>query len=279
MTEKIYVGFDCCKDYKTPTRTPRIYPRNITLPLDGTVELHLRTVHPDCYDSCYTWKILKGGGYLEPEVGIKVYYHAPHWQEDCLESPLIEARCPRQSLDKIRIGVTGTQKPIPAVLVAGQWEQPEFALAEIYPHLVGMKYCDKDPKVQYWTLRIDEYDCNGKRLHRHQIGVLSQLIEAFCGIKIYTERFRQLRLHAGNLIIYGYAIWRPLETAKSDTIRLFVQDRVATITGMMWKKFRIANAGWPKGKSFLLTPGGILDVRMDKVIEMECCPLQLIEEE
>lgn len=279
MTEEIYVGFDCCNDYKYPHRTPRIYPDNITLPLDGVVTLYLRTVHPDCYDSCYTWHILAGGGYLEPEVGIQTHYHAPRWQEDCTESPTIQVRCPRKSLDVIYIGVTGTQRPIPAVLVARQWEQPEFELERFYPDLLGMKYCAKDPRVHFWTLRIDEYDCNGKRLHRHQIGVLSQLVEAVCGIKIYTERFRQLRLHAGDLIIWGHAIWRPLETVKSDVIRLFVQDRVATITGMMWKKFRIPNTSWPKGKTFLLTPGGALDVRMDKVIEMECCPVQLIEEQ
>jgi len=279
VTEEIYVGFDCCNDYKYPKRTPRIYPDNITLPLDGVVNLYLRTVHPDCYDSCFTWKILKGGGYLEPEVGIQTHYHAPRWQEDCLESPLIEVRCPRKSLDKIRIGVTGTQKPIPAVLVARQWEQPEFELAEFYPHLVGMKYCDKAPRVHYWTLRIDEYDCNGTRLQRHQIGLVSQLIEALCGIKIYTDRFIPFPILPEGAPGFSGPISKPLDEAKETALRLWTETNLWGLSSKLWLKFGIANARWPKGKTFLLSPGTFLDIRMDKVIEMECCPLQLIEQE
>ena len=279
MTEEIYVGFDCCNDYRYPKRTPRIYPDNITLPLDGVVRLDLRVVHPECYDSCFTWNILKGGGYLEPELGVYTNYHAPHWQEDCLESPLIEVRCPRKSLDKIRIGVTGTQRPIPAVFVARQWQQPEFELAQFYPHLVGMKYCDKVPRVHYWTLRIDEYDCNGSRINRHQIALVSQLIEALCGIKIYTDRFRSYIFYDETLATLTYPYDASLEATKEYLLNYWVGTALWGLSSKLAHKFAIYNARWPKGKTFLLAPGGILDIRMDKVIEMECCPLQLIEEE
>ena len=279
MTEEIYVGFDCCNDYRYPKRTPRIYPDNITLPLDGVVRLDLRVVHPECYDSCFTWNILKGGGYLEPELGVYTNYHAPHWQEDCLESPLIEVRCPRKSLDKIRIGVTGTQRPIPAVFVARQWEQPEFELAHHYPHLVGMKYCDKVPKVHFWTIRIDEYDCNGTRLHRHQVRLVNQLVEAWCGIKIQANVFRSSLLINKTKAFLTYPYHGSLEATKKYLLNYWLFTGVLPSAGKLDYNFQIYGAKWPKGKTFLLAPGTILDIRMDKVIEMECCPLQLIQEE
>jgi len=165
------------------------------------------------------------------------------------------------------------------VFVARQWQQPEFELAQFYPHLVGMKYCDKVPRVHYWTLRIDEYDCNGSRINRHQIALVSQLIEALCGIKIYTDRFRSYIFYDETLATLTYPYDASLEATKEYLLNYWVGTALWGLSSKLAHKFAIYNARWPKGKTFLLAPGGILDIRMDKVIEMECCPLQLIEEE
>jgi len=240
-------------------------------------ELSLRTVHPDCDEACYTWRVAAGGGRCSPDCGPSTWYWAPETTEECSASPFIQAFCRGKLIDFIYIGVTGLPKPVPAALEARSWLQPEFELAEFYPHLVGMKYCDKDPRVHYWTLRIDEYGCDGSRIHRYKIGLVSQLIEAVCGIKIYTDRFNLYQLVGKKMQRYRLPYWGSLEATKKQVLRYWVEDYIFGHGSRLLREFGIEMGRWPKGKTFIFNPGGTLDVRMDKVIDLECCPHLIAE--
>lgn len=272
MTPEIFTGFDCGKDYQYPTRKPRIYPRNITMATGESVDLQLLKTHPYCDPACYKWQIVRGGGYLIGDFGIENIYYAPSENDKCEASPCIEVSTGGKVLDRISIGVTGFVKPVPAIVQALEWKQPEVDLQKLYPHLVGLPYCDKDPRVHYWTLWIDEYGCDGSRTARHHIGLVSQLVEAWCGIKIYTDRFVQLRLIGETVHHFGYPIWFGLEEVKKRVLRYWKEDYLFTLASRLYWGFGIEAPRWPKDKTFVLNPNGILDVRMDKVIAMDCCP-------
>lgn len=277
MTENPIVVIDCRQDYKYPKRKPRIYPRNITMNLNQEVNLYLQTTPPLCDPACYTWEIVRGGGYLIGNFGIENIYYAPSKNEECVASPHIAVTCMGKLLDKISIGVTGFPKPVPATLQALKWEQPEFELAKFYPHLVGMKYCDKDPRVHYWTIRIDEYGCDGSRTNRYHIGLVAQLTEALCGIKIYTDRFNQLRIYKERILMVGYPIPKSIDEAKKMTLFYWLQDYLFNLPTILNIQFGITGARWPKPRPANLTSGKTLDVRMDKVIKMDCCPHLIAE--
>lgn len=272
MTQKIYTGFDCCRDYKNPKRKLKIYPRGFTMNVGEHRELSLQTVHPDCDEACFTWIVAAGGGRCSPNCGISTWYWAPETTEDCDASPFVDAFCRGKLIDSVYIGVTGLPKPVPAVLKALEWEQHEFELAEFYSYLVGMKYCDKDPRVHYWSIKIDEYGCDGSRITRHHIGLASQLIQAGCGIKIYTDRFVRLRIRKPRSLRHGYPIWKTLQPAKEELLRYWLYQYLFGLGTRLHRGFGIEGARWRNKKPSVLYPGDTLDVRMDKVIDLECCP-------
>lgn len=277
MTPQIFTGFDCRKDYKYPTRKPRIYPRNITLNTGENINLYLRTTHPQCDPACYTWKILAGGGYLVGDFGIENIYYAPSDNDLCEANPNIEVSAGRTVLDTISIGVTGLSKPVPAALKALDWIQPEVEIEHFFPHLVGLPYCIKDPRLHYWTLRIDEYGCDGSRINRHQIGLFTSLLEARWCIAIRRDYYIQLRLIGEQLQHHGYPQYGTLDDVKQRILRYWKEDYLFWLPQLLHGKHGIEGARWPKGKGFPLYPGTTLDVRMDKVIEMDCCPHLIAE--
>ena len=277
MTEKPIVIIDCRQDYKYPKRKPRIYPRSITMNLNEEVNLYLRTTPPLCDPACYTWEILRGGGYLIGNFGVENIYYAPTDNELCEANPHIAVSCMGKLLDKISIGITGLPKPVPALLKILKWEQPEFELATLYPHLVGMSYCDKDPRVHYWTIRIDEYGCDGSRIQRWKIGVVSLLVEALCGIKIYTDRFRKLRIYDETVLVYGYDVWASLDRAKTVRLNDWGYEYRYAFQKILRTRFNIIMKEWPKELLAPFNPGQTVDARVKEVIEMDCCPYLLAE--
>lgn len=272
MTLKIFTGFDCRKDYKYPKRKLRIYPRNITMNIGESVDLNLLTTHPLCDPACYAWKILHGGGHLIGDFGIENIYYAPSDNDLCEANPTIAVFTTGYPIDKISIGVTGLSKPVPAVLEAKKWEQPEFELAKFYRHLVGMKYCDKDPRVHYWTIRIDEYGCDGSRTNQFKVGIVNELVEAGCGIRINKNRFVLLSSVNETWHRFWWVHTGTFEDAQTEVLRAWLQDYVFRVPTILHRKFGIEGARWRYGKPRGLGPSDTIDVRMDKVIDLECCP-------
>lgn len=277
MTEKYFIGHDCCRDALKPTKKPTIYPKKIALEVGQSIKLYLRAIHPGCYQSCYSWKILYGGGWLNTETGIEVWYHAPSDNTLCLSNPVIEASCTRGPLDRIYIAVNGLPKPIPAVLVIGNWKKHKFELDKIYPHLVGMKYCDKEPRVEYWGITVREYGCDGSFIARYHQGLVSQLIQARCGIKIYTDRFAPAPPPGVDWIIGFYPYWGTLEAAKQYALRKLIDNYNWTFRERLWRQFKIKHGPLPKELLSPMIPGVKVDVRVYEVYEMDCCPYLLAE--
>lgn len=172
MTNDIVPGFDCCNDYGDPTRTPRIYPRKPTMDTGTNINLYLKLVHPSCYASCFTWRILSGGGYIDPEFGIETYYHAPGENELCGQNPTIEARCPRERLGLIQIAINGYKEEKLACFDIGNWREGSI--------VVDNKLLKMPPPTKlYWNLNPDyaaikiyHRDCAGGHLETTRVGLI-----------------------------------------------------------------------------------------------------------
>lgn len=275
MTAEIYKGHDCCRDALKPTKKPTIYPKNITLDTGESIKLYLRAIHPGCYESCYTWKILYGAGWLNTDTGIEVWYHAPEDNPLCLSNPVIEASCTRGPLDTIFLAINGFPKPVPAVLKIATWKQHEFELVKFYPHLVGMKYCDKVPRVHFWTLRIDEYGCDSSHTNRYQLALVGQLVEAVCGIKIVEDSFFMVRPFEEEWLRYGPRIALPLLKAQGWALTNWRNEYRGNLWDRNYYKFGIEAQYHPKELLGPFVPGVNIDVRPAEIFEMDCCPYLL----
>ena len=172
ISDNLDFSWDCCSDYQNPHRTPRIYPRKPTMDTGTNINLYLKLVHPYCYVSCFTWRILSGGGYLDPEFGIETYYHAPPENELCGQNPTIEARCPREQLDVVQIGINGYKVRKLACFDIGSWREGSI--------IVDKKPLKMPPPTKhFWGLepeyaatRIFHRDCAGKVLRTTAVGLI-----------------------------------------------------------------------------------------------------------
>lgn len=205
MTPDIYQGFDCCRDYHYPARTPRIFPKNITMNVDEAINLYLRVVHPDCYDSCYTWKVLAGGGFVEPEQGIQTTYSAPSKNDDCVSSPTIQVSCPRGSLDTIDIAVNGLIKPLPAYLKLRQWWWGTPDIRELQIRISKDPYFHPDMKPLMAEMFIDLYACDRSRLLRTWVGLIQKVAFVNRTAKLFEDVW--LPLAATGQPIFHYAVY------------------------------------------------------------------------
>lgn len=164
MTDEIDVGHDCCKDWGDPRRPPRIYPSKITMNAGENINLYLKLVHPSCFESCFTWRILFGGGYVNPEFGIETYYHAPGENELCGVNPLIEARCPRELLGRVHIAINGYRDSKLAYFDIGNWKEGKLysygLLESMAKDLVMYKKLGPD----FTTVTAYHRDCSGSRI-------------------------------------------------------------------------------------------------------------------
>lgn len=220
MTQEIYVGFDCCKDYKNPTRTPRIYPRNITMNVGEVINLYLMTVHPECYKSCYTWKILNGGGFLEPEKGIETIYHAPSTNENCLSSPTIQVVCPRGSLDTIDIAVLGLPKPLSAYLKLLEWKKSIPIIKDLMIRIDPTPYYHPDMKPEYYSMNVDMYACDRSRLRRTYVGLIQRVRYVWGKPTLDKNVWLPLAAPGAPILYYGLYISGDAKTAQGELLQI-----------------------------------------------------------
>ena len=128
------------------------------------INLYLKLVHPKCFESCFTWRITSGGGYLDPEFGIETYYHAPPENELCGQNPTIEARCPRERLDVIQIGINGYKVRKLACFEIETWKADKLHSYRILEAMVNDVAMYKNLKPDFATTTIYHRDCAGKHL-------------------------------------------------------------------------------------------------------------------
>lgn len=93
MVERVYKSHDCCKDVRYPKRNIRISPRWTTALKGEEVWLFAKGVHGDCDGSCFTWKLVSGGGRLPHTEGLETAYYPPGINIDCAASAHIELWC------------------------------------------------------------------------------------------------------------------------------------------------------------------------------------------
>lgn len=161
MSDEIDVGHDCCLDWLVPTRPPRIHPRKITMNAGENINLYLKTVHPECFASCFTWRIVFGGGYVDPEFGIETYYHAPPENEICGQNPLVEVSCSRGRLGGVHIAINGYRKSKLAYFDIRSWKEGT-SVGEDREHLPATGERDKDGKSpDAAAITIYHRDCSG----------------------------------------------------------------------------------------------------------------------
>jgi len=136
------------------------------------INLYLKLVHPKCFESCFTWRITSGGGYLDPEFGVETYYHAPGDNELCGQNPTIEARCPRERLDVVQIGINGYKVSKLACFDIGNWREGHIVVKgrpfKTGPPLPTHEGLDPD----YAAILIHHRDCAGKVLDTTAVGLI-----------------------------------------------------------------------------------------------------------
>lgn len=164
ISDNLDYSWDCCSDYQNPHRTPRIYPRKPTMNAGTNINLYLKLVHPYCYASCFTWRITSGGGYLDPEFGIETYYHAPAENELCGQNPTIEARCPRERLDVIQIGINGYKVRKLACFEIASWKTDKQYSYKVLRNMVDDVGAYRILRPDFATTTIYHRDCAGKHL-------------------------------------------------------------------------------------------------------------------
>lgn len=271
MTNDIDVGFDCCNDYGDPTRTPRIYPRKPTMNTGSNINLYLKLVHPSCYESCFTWRILEGGGYLDPEFGIETYYHAPGGNEFCGQNPTIEAKCPRERMDIIRIGINGYRDEKLACFDIGGWREGKIV---VNGRTLGMPAPTKhwwNLGPQYGACEIVHRDCAGRHLLRTAVGVI-QMPRAYDNPEggLHGSRFQQIYYQDGTLHLtreYGPGYASAKYWALRQHLAPFVDWGMPTGETLghwlpFWKNW--ASGAQPR-------PGSVADVRNSAMLEAGCC--------
>lgn len=110
MTE-ITQGVDCTRRLKKPRFRLRLEKRNIFAQPRELVILRLLEVPAECELSCYNWRHVRGGGYLDEDVGTAVRFTAPIDNEACKGSAIIKVYCGEKHLDTALVSTTTYATP------------------------------------------------------------------------------------------------------------------------------------------------------------------------
>jgi len=98
LTE-IYQGVDCTRRLKRPRYKLRLEKRRIYAEPGELLWLRLLDVPAECSKSCYTWRHVRGGGYLHDDTGGGVSFSAPLDNEGCKGSAVIDVYYGKEHLD------------------------------------------------------------------------------------------------------------------------------------------------------------------------------------
>lgn len=110
MTE-ITQGVDCTRRLKKPRYRLRLQRRTIHAQPSERLALRLLEVPAECSASCYVWRHVRGGGYLEDEIGEAVWFRAPSSNVGCEGSAIITVSCGEEHLDTVFIGSASQVTP------------------------------------------------------------------------------------------------------------------------------------------------------------------------
>jgi len=243
------------------------------------VNLYLKTVHPDCFKSCFTWRIVSGGGYVDPEFGIETYYHAPPENEDCGRNPTIEANCTRGNMDRITIGINGYGDSVLAYFDIMDWREGAFYQGIVMKAMVRDLELYIKLKPDFATTTIYHRDCSGARIATTHAEVFQ--IAGFDSQMKPNRLFRRwmATFYSPTGDHFGVEVGPTYEDGKYVVLRQnlapFVDFKMPTgETLAHWLPWypRWADKSQPKA-------GGIVDVRNAGMLDEGCCNQDLILDE
>lgn len=279
MSDEIDVGFDCCLDWANPTRPPRIYPRKITMNAGENINLYLKTVHPSCFKACFTWRVVFGGGYVDPEFGIETYYHAPPENEICEQSPLVEARCHTHRLGGVHIAINGYRESKLAYFDIGTWKTDKLHSQKVLEAMVGDVAAYKTLMPDFATVTIYHRDCSGNRIATTHADVFqiagldsqmkpNRLFGRWMGIQYFPDGSHFTREVGPS---YG--------SGKYETLRRLLARYVdwGLPTGEKVNEWFPFYATW--AINVMPAAGSMADVRNLGMLREGCCSYDLIPEE
>jgi len=242
------------------------------------INLYLKLVHPQCFESCFTWRITSGGGYVDPEFGVETYYHAPAENELCGENPTIEARCPREQLDVIQIGINGYKVRKLACFDIGKWREGHIVVKgrpfKTPPHWED--YQDLDPK--YAAILIHHRDCAGKVLDTTAVGLIQMPFAwGHPELGLRSTRFQQIWYFNGKTAL-GREYGPGYKKAKYDLLRQHLAPYIdmglpTKETVAHWFPFW---RDW--AAEYQPAAGGVADVRNWEQLKEGCCNQYLVRE-
>ena len=278
ISDNLDFSWDCCSDYQNPARTVRIYPRKPTMDTGTNINLYLKLVHPQCFESCFTWRITSGGGYLDPEFGIETYYHAPGENELCGQNPTIEARCPREQLDIIQIGINGYKVRKLACFDIQPWREGHIAIDDKTLKMPPPTKHYGDTKPKYAATRIFHRDCAGKVLRTTATGLI-QMVRGTpaLGFRLEHNRFRIIYYRGGNLAL-TYELPRDYGKAKIRCLQrnLGTYTDSGVPTGEVGEHWLPWVRDW--GADLQPRAGSVADVRNWEQLKEGCCNRYLVRE-
>lgn len=103
--EEIIPPLDCCADPKNPDQPLNIIPEKIQLEPFQRVSIRIPFIYKDCDQSCYTWKISKGGGVLDCACGARAIYRAPRYNENCEDNAVVDLICLKKVVAQCHIAI------------------------------------------------------------------------------------------------------------------------------------------------------------------------------
>jgi len=241
--------------------------------------LFLKTVHPDCFESCFTWRIVSGGGYVDPEFGIETYYHAPPENEDCGRNPTIEANCSRGNMDRITIGINGYSDSKLAYFDILSWQEGAVVVDGVPKTLGPPDVHFKELNPKYAACRIFHRDCSGSLIRTTAVGLIQQPYAwGHPNQGLRSDRFQQWSYENGKM-----KLWREYgpgyKAAKYQVLRQhlapFVDFQMPTgETLAHWLPWYPSWADESQPRA-----GGFVDVRNAGMMDEGCCNHDLILDE
>ncbi len=278
MTNGIEPGFDCCNDYREPHRTPRIYPRKPTMDTGTNINLYLKLVHPQCYESCFTWRITSGGGYLDPEFGIETYYHAPAENAFCGQNPTIEARCPRERLDRIQIGVNQHTQSAWAFITAGGWKDGASAVGTTCGGYLAVYPWQPFASPQFSCIQVFRRNCDGSIRNVDALQIMAMMRRPYeGGWEQDPDRF-----YSPTGILTAKASGKIVKGSFAECKQGVLNARMHMWLGA-WIEAQYPRPSWDNAVEAcraggLLQAYGVLDVRAPKLLKQGCCHHSLVRE-
>lgn len=279
MTNDIIPGHDCCRDYQDPNRNPRIHPSKITMNAGENINLYLLTVHPDCYESCFTWRVKSGGGYVDPEFGIETYYHAPEENEGCAQNPVVECRCPRELVGRVHIAINGYAKPGWAYITAGQWKSGVGGVGTTCTD--PLPFYPWDPWISGTVacIRLARRNCDKSVRDYNALTIMAMVKKD--PKKGYVDETDRFYSSTGILTKEGYG--KIMSGSYAECKQGVINARVLMWVGA-WIEAQSPKPTFEQAREIvagggLLRPGGVLDVRAPKMLKEGCCNYDLIPEE